>query len=219
MAFLPGLFERSRLLILDFARIPAAAEPHEDISRFFADHEDAALPHQRQRFNDRLIAASGFRYLVGRHGEDRSALLSGSPMAEEGRVVHLGVDVFCTELEPVHAPCDGTVLRAGFEEQHRGYGYYLVFQPDSPSLPGFFLGHLSAEPPTIGWVRGGERIARIGDRASGENGGWSRHLHVQALAAPFPEGTPPGYSTVAGFPAACALHPDPMSFFPAWRLR
>ncbi len=220
---LTELFSRSRLLILDFAQISPDAGEVENIQTFFRKCEEQGLnprlPENRQKFNDRLLQASGMRYLVSRYAEDRSAMLAGSHIAEAGRVLHLGIDIFSRDLETVYAPCDGTIIRTGTEAEAHGYGYYVMLQPDqSPGLY-FFFGHLSKDLPRLGPIQAGRPIARLGDFRGGENGGWSRHLHFQVLAELPPEDqTPPGYAAKADKAHFGRLFPDPMRYFPNWRL-
>lgn len=218
---LQGMFASSRLLTLDFARIPADTPDTQNIQRFFeqclTEGVDPKAPEQRQRFNDRVLAQTGARYLVSRYGEDRAAMLAGSSIADDGRTLHLGVDVFCRDQETVYAPCDGEVVATGREPQGHSFGYYLVFKPDDQDLYVFF-GHLSADPPIRrGHVEAGQALARLGDYVGGENGGWSRHLHIQLFRdPPLSEAALIGYSTVADFAVNSQKYPDPMQLFPNW---
>jgi murein DD-endopeptidase MepM/ murein hydrolase activator NlpD len=80
------------------------------------------------------------------------------------------------------------------------------------------MGHLSAELPAPGPVSAGQQIARLGDYHHGENGGWSRHLHLQFIREVPPAGeTPDGYSTKAAFPENSQRFPNPFDFLPEWR--
>ena len=77
------------------------------------------------------------------------------------------------------------------------------------------MGHLNRSLPEPGVVRGGEQIAQLGDYVDNENGGWSRHLHLQALRELPSDGqTPIGYATAEGLPDALSRFPDPLDFFP-----
>ena len=219
---LEDLFIRSKTLILDFAQIPNDAPKTENIKIFFEacakEGTDPRLPQNRQRFNDRLLAATGKRYLVSRYAEDRSAMLLGSHIAKEGRVLHLGIDIFSKDLERVYAPCDGKIVRTGKEIEPHGYGYYVILQPNHIDGIYFFLGHLSKDLPPLGSVQAGQPIARLGDFRDTENGGWSRHLHLQVLTVLPPEGqTPPGYATKTTIARLGQLYPDPLPYFPNWR--
>lgn len=221
---LADLFTSSRLMILDFADIPSDAAPEENIALFFKDCEqygtDPRLPENRQAFNNTLLEYSSMRYVVSRYGEDRSAMLAAdSRIAQEGRTLHMGVDIFCRDLAAVFAPCTGTIVRTGFEDEAHSYGHYLILQPDEDLGIYFFFGHLSKELPPLGKVRAGQQIAQLGDYRHNENGGWSRHLHLQCITELPPDGlTPDGYATKAAFSLARKRFPDPFTFFPQWQL-
>ena len=192
---LTGLFHSSRLMILNFADIPADTPPVENLQRFFEDCEkrglNPRLPENRQKFNNHLLERSRVRYLVSRYGEDRKGMLTGSKIASQGRTLHMGVDIFCRDLETVYAPCDAAIVRTGREPGDQGYGYYVVLKPDN--LPGihFFFGQLSKDLPGVGPIKAGQPIARLGDFIHGENGGWSRHLHLQMVKTIPREPDPP----------------------------
>lgn len=225
MAFseiVPEMFSRSRLMYLDFAEIPQDTPDEENIARYFetcrAQGVDPTLPANRQRFNNQLLARSGARYLVSRYAEDRSAMLAGSQIAAEGRTYHLGIDIFSKDLEPVLAPAAGHIVRTGREPGEHSYGNYLIFKPvDTEHY--LFLGHLglmrspgSAEPA-------GRQIALLGDFATNQNGGWSRHLHLQILTELPPDGeTPIGYSTHEDLEANTERFPNPLKLFPDWQI-
>ncbi|HSX15767.1 MAG TPA: peptidoglycan DD-metalloendopeptidase family protein [Candidatus Saccharimonadales bacterium] len=220
---LEGLFTSSRLLILDFAGIPAGTPAEESMQQFFALCErrgiNPRLPEQRQAFNDRLLKRTGARYLVSRYGEDRAAMLAGSEIARQGRTLHIGIDVFCRNLETVYAPCDGDIIRTGQEPEDHSYGYYLVLRPRATPDVAFFFGHLSARLPALGPVRAGQPIARLGDFTAHENGGWSRHLHIQMVKELPPKPlTPDGYATPEQFAQAAQNCPSPLPYFPEWQI-
>lgn len=219
---LPELFTRSRLMILDFSEIPPDVRGEENIRLFFEDCEkrglNPRLPENRQQFNNRMLQATGARYLVSRYGEDRSAMLAGSQIAKEGRTLHMGIDIFSQNLEPVFAPCDGEIVRVGFEDEAHSYGHYVILKPSIDIGAYIFLGHLSKNLPGIGPVQAGERIAALGDYHENENGGWSRHLHLQFVCELPPEGqTPIGYSSRENFPENSRKFPDPHAFLTEWQ--
>ncbi|HSW98865.1 MAG TPA: peptidoglycan DD-metalloendopeptidase family protein [Candidatus Saccharimonadales bacterium] len=219
---LAQLFTRSRLMILDFADIPQDAPDEENIQHFFEAcaqrGQNPRLPGNRQQFNNRMLEATGARYLVSRYGEDRAAMLTGSQIAKEGRTLHMGIDIFSRGLEPVFAPCDGEIVRTGFEDEAHSYGHYLILKPAADIGAYIFMGHLSKGLPALGAVRAGQRIATLGDYHGNENGGWSRHLHLQFICELPPEGqTPIGYSSRAAFAENSHKFPNPFGFLPEWR--
>jgi murein DD-endopeptidase MepM/ murein hydrolase activator NlpD len=222
---LPEQFNHSRLLILDFDQISPDTPKDESIQYFFAKSHEMAInprkPENRQAFNESVLRKTGARYLIGRYGEDRHSMLADTQIAREGRTIHLGIDIFSENLVPVLAPCDGAVVQADYEEGFGSYGNYVVFQPNGAENLYLFLGHLSSELPedTASFKRG-DAIARLGDFAMNENGGWSRHLHLQILTElPLKGEAPIGYSTEQDFPRNQKKFPDPMQYFPNWEIR
>ncbi len=219
------LFTQSKSLILNFDEIPEGTPSEENIRTYFQECEarglNPRLPLSRQRFNNKMLERTGARYLVSRYGEDRAPMLKGSVIDKEKRTIHLGVDIFCKDLEAVHAPCDGKIVVKNREDESHSFGNYVVFQPeDAPNLY-LFLGHLSAELPEESTTfKRGETLARLGDFTLNENGGWSRHLHLQILKE-LPEAgeAPVGYSTKADLPANMDKFPDPMQYFPDWHVQ
>ena len=218
-----GMFTESRQLYLDFAQIPASTPALENIELFFNDclvrGIDPKAPEERQRFNDTVMDATDARYLIGNWGEDRAVWLGGSLMARQGRTIHLAVDIFARGFEPVLAPCNGQIVRTGYEEHLHGYGNYLILRPDNAPGLYVFMGHLSCDLPALGRVNDGQVIARVGDFVGQENGGWSRHIHLQMLRDLPPEGqTPIGYSTKADFAENSRRYPSPFDYFPQWNI-
>lgn len=222
--FMPSVFTSSRLMILDFAQIPENTPKQANIQKYFEMTTEQGmnprLPELRQQFNNSLLDFYQIHYLVSRYGEDRSSMLAGTNIAKQGRTLHMGIDIFSRDLENVYAPCDGEIIRINYEKQDHGYGYYLIFKPDNHDIY-FFFGHLSEVFPfEKGRAKIGQHIARLGDFINNENGGWSRHLHLQAIKELPPEGkTPIGYSTKDDFDLNSQKFPDPMRFFPKWKIK
>ncbi len=135
---LPESRKRSVLMVLDFneiERINSGSIPlkqHEDIQRYFIECGirgiDPKLPENRQAFNNIFLDESGSMYLIGRYGEDRVRMLEGSSIAKEGRTIHLGLDLFCKNLEPVFTPDNGEVIIAGREPGSHSFGHYVVIE-------------------------------------------------------------------------------------------
>ncbi|MCR4261063.1 MAG: peptidoglycan DD-metalloendopeptidase family protein [Candidatus Colwellbacteria bacterium] len=212
---LTGLFNDSEVMILDFNQIPSDAPPYKNIRLFFEksrDHGiDPKLPQNRQRFNNYFLNKSGKRYLISRYAEDRIEMLKGSKIAEEGRTIHLGIDIFSKNLETVFAPLNAEIVATGNEEGGHSFGHYLILKPDPELTQNYiFLGHLSKTLPPLGTVTRGQKIAQLGDYTNGENGGWSRHLHVQLLSSLPDNGIlPPGYSSRENLSQNMMKYPDP----------
>lgn len=212
---MPKLFTNSEIMILDFNQIPLSFPKYKNIKLYFENSNrlglDPKLPENRQKFNNDFLYNSGKRYLISQYAEDRIEMLKGSKIAQEGRTIHLGIDIFSKDLENVYAPYDGQVVRAGKEAGSHSFGHFLILQPNTSTFPHYiFLGHLSKRLPAIGAVKRGEIIAQLGDFIDEENGGWSRHLHVQLLEKlPDDDSLPPGYSSKKNLEENKVRFPDP----------
>ncbi|HEY4963768.1 MAG TPA: peptidoglycan DD-metalloendopeptidase family protein [Candidatus Saccharimonadales bacterium] len=220
---LDEMFSSSKKLILDFSKIKENTPNKENFEKIFNDYKSKNLnprePVNRQQINDLLINTSGYRYLVGQYGEDRTAMLEDTTAGKAGRVIHMAIDIFSKRLETVYSPCDGVIVRSDYEEGFGEYGNYLIIQPKDCDFYIFF-GHLSCNRPVEKLVSSGEAIAKLGDYPDNENGGWSRHLHVQILKALPAKGvTPDGYSTKKDFANNSLIYPNPLDYFPEWKLR
>lgn len=220
---LQGLFTSSKRIVLDFAKIDPKFPDNENFKKIFQEYKAKNLnprsPENRQLINNKLLDETGFRYLIGEYGEDRSALLMETPAGKEGRVIHMAIDIFSKELEPVFSPCEGEIVESSYEPGFGEYGNYIIIKPDDTDIY-FFLGHLSSGRPRLGRVAKGQKIANIGDYHGGENGGWSRHLHLQVLTElPNDGSSPNGYSTKEEFGATSIKYPNPLEYFPEWQLQ
>lgn len=216
------LFNSSKVLVLDLDQYPD--EPDKVPMREFFNNSkknnmDPTLPENRQKFQDTLLSSWGVRYLIGQYGEDRKSMLEGSQIAKEGRTIHLAIDIFCKDLEPVISPCDGEIVRIDKEAGDHSFGNYLILRPDSPDQPLLFFGHLAENNGKPRRVKTGETIAEIGDFINNENGGWSRHLHLQLLSSlPKLGEIPIGYSSKQDFMNNSRKYPSPMNIFPDWKI-
>lgn len=221
---MPELRTRSEVVYLDFNEIPADYLSYKNIQLYFEECQQQGLnprlPQQRQTFNDRFLQESGQRYLLGRYLEDRSSMLEDSFIETEEGTIHLGLDIFSRELEPVFAPYDGTVALTGEEQGAWSYGHYLILEHQIKGITWYsFFGHLARTTLNPGrLVQKGEQIARLGDHH--ENGGWSRHLHFQLLREPGKSGeskksslremeAPFGYCRKEEMENYKQRHPDP----------
>ena len=92
---MPELFTRSKLLILDFSKIPAGIIDEENIQKFFEHCIEHGInprkPENRQKFNNKMLGVSGQRYLVSQYGEDRVSMLGDTHIAKEGRTIHMAL--------------------------------------------------------------------------------------------------------------------------------
>lgn len=220
---MPELFTRSKTIILDFDQLNEQTPEAENIQSFFSaslkEGKNPRLPQNRQEFNDSMIASTGHRYLIGRYGEDRVAMLADTSAGKSGRTIHMAYDIFAKDLEPVSAPCDGQIVASDYEDGFGEYGNYVILQPPKADYYIFF-GHLGADRIAEGYVKKGQLIAHLGDYKDNENGGWSRHLHLQILKKlPARGSTPQGYSTRTDFISNSLLYPDPLPYFPEWQFQ
>jgi murein DD-endopeptidase MepM/ murein hydrolase activator NlpD len=141
-------------------------------------------------------------------------MLAGSSIADEGRTLHLGIDIFCRDLETVYSPCDGEIVQTGREPQGHSFGHYIIIKPTGVDYYIFF-GHMSADQPHLGPVSAGDTLGSLGDFTNGENGDWSRHLHIQLFRdLPSDANNLIGYSTAKNFSENQLRYPNPSQLFP-----
>lgn len=132
----------------------------------------------------------------------------------EGRVVHLGVDLFAAEETEVHAPCSGRVHSFADNAGPLDYGPTIILEHRPSDGPVFYslYGHLSRgsleglEPGAA--IAAGQAFARLGGPEV--NGGWPPHLHFQLFLDLFGRrGDAPGVCRLAERAAWIGLCPDP----------
>ena len=220
---LAELNTRSRVIVLDFSKIPKDTSQDESIEVYFKDltqkGENPRLPQNRQAFNDHILRKTKSRYLVGQYGEDRVVMLADTAAGREGRTIHMALDIFAINQEEVVSPCEGMIVRSDYEQGFGEYGNYIIIQPKGADYF-IFLGHFSGERRGIGVVQQGEVVGRLGDYRNNENGGWSRHLHLQILRELPPEGkTPDGYSTKDQYEFNANRYPNPLNYFTDLKLQ
>lgn len=204
-------------VILDFRQLPPGVPEHADLRLFFEEcrrlGRNPRAAEQRQAFNQRMLQSENADFLIGRYGEDRTEMLRDTSIGREGRVLHLGIDLFAAQPVDLFTPEASIVRAAGCEEGAASYGHFLLLEHPETVFPRWsFWGHLSRALPSVGsCFRAGEKIARMGDL--GENGGWSVHLHLQWLReCPPPGTTPPGYARPQEWGAASQAYPDPVDW-------
>lgn len=136
------------------------------------------------------IRQSGKSIGLGKYNEVRpfytsKAFEHESNDGPEWRAVHIGLDVFAPDEEPVFAPIDGVVHSVVDNGGDRNYGPTVILKHDvEPGLTFYTLyGHLSRS--TLTHLKPGDKVL-AGDQFSSlgnfeENGGWSPHLHFQII--------------------------------------
>ena len=225
----------TRVLDHDLARVPMATIDLSvgslDIPRLEDVQDVTALTAKVTGQITREHAALG----IGRYDEVRLAYTSplfarAGNDGPENRTVHIGVDLFVPAGSPVYAPFNGRVHSVRNNAGSLDYGPTIVLEHDIPAEsagPASFhtlYGHLSLqslaglEPGTP--IRGGERIATLGD--SDVNGGWPPHLHFQLIVDMLDrEGDFPGVAPPSQREIWLSLCPDPspLLHLPSGRVR
>jgi peptidoglycan LD-endopeptidase LytH len=133
--------------------------------------------------------------------------------AEEGRCIHLGVDIWAEAGTAVYAPLPGVVHSLAFNDNFGDYGPTIILRH---TLHGHtfhsLYGHLSLaslDGITVGQeIAAGERLATIGDFP--ENGHWPPHLHFQLMESMGEyHGDYPGVASLTERESYLANCPDP----------
>ena len=133
--------------------------------------------------------------------------------AEEGRCIHLGVDIWADALTPVYAPLPGVVHSVAFNDNFGDYGPTIIVRHALDGLVFHTLyGHLTLDSlqgrGEGDQIQAGEQIAAIGNYP--ENGHWPPHLHFQLITDMGDyRGDYPGVSSLAEREAYLANCPDP----------
>ena len=179
------------------------------------------------------IAAAGAHIGIGRYDEPRVCYSAAqfSTVSGEQRTIHLGMDLFAPPGTPVLAPIDGIVHSFRDNDLRLDYGPTVIlehhFESEGTSFFALY-GHLSRE--SLAGLRRGVRIERGGEigriGASGENGGWSPHVHFQLIMEMYDyAGNFPGVAPPSRRRLWTSLCPDPNqilqisgSCFPAPRM-
>ena len=133
------------------------------------------------KYNEKLLESAGAQWGLGWYLEDRSHILTGTHIREEGRIYHLGVDILFDAGAYIYSPLDGTVYERGYEPGEGNYGGYIIMEYHVWDSVFYALyGHLSVSSITEEtMVKRGERLAQLGE--SHENGNWFPHLHLQVF--------------------------------------
>ncbi len=164
------------------------------------------------------MKSAGASVGIGRYDEARllytSSLFQKGNPGEEGRMVHLGMDLFMPAGNPVSAPLDGFVHSFARNRARLDYGPVIILEhrdPDGKSCYTLY-GHLS--PDSIRGLHVGRKIqkgeifARLGSPKV--NGGWTPHLHFQLMLDLFGLDTDfPGVAKASEREFWCAVCPDP----------
>jgi len=152
------------------------------------------------------------QFSIGRYNEQRPGTYT-TDLFEEGRDIHIGVDIGAPAGTAVHAFCDGWIECFGYNAGDGDYGNTLVSGHRIDGIEIFALyGHLDSASITDKMhgqeIRAGMVIGWLG--AEHENGGWPPHVHFQ-LAWKRP-GRPdlPGVVSKDNLAQALQDYPDPL---------
>ena len=127
---------------------------------------------------DKKLAYGG--YLEHRNLYQSDLFLSNGPV----RDIHLGVDVWGSEMTPLYCPYNGVVCGLAYNDQELDYGYTLILRHSWDGTEFHTLyGHLSHHIMDL-WnvgddVQTGVELGFLGKPS--ENGGWSPHVHFQVM--------------------------------------
>lgn len=128
------------------------------------------------------------KYAIGGFGEDRRNVYKHSQLfadsQEEPRTIHLGVDIWARDGDPVYAPLAGCIHSVGINDHVGDYGGTIITEHRLDGHTFYLLyGHLShdsARQFTKGEsVVTGQRLGALGSPV--ENGQWPPHLHFQVI--------------------------------------
>lgn len=152
-----------------------------------------------------------FKWGIGRYNEKRRNMYM-APQYENKRNIHVGIDIFSQERQPVFSFYDGVICYTADDDQPGSYGPTLVLRYilDDQLLFGLY-GHLSRSSLDNLWkgdrVKKGQKIAVIGSKE--ENGGWPPHLHFQLSLDDPGKADMPGVVSDGNRKDALKTYPDP----------
>lgn len=148
---------------------------------------------------------------IGQYNEKRSNMYETS-LFQDGRDIHMGVDIWANAGEPVFSFDNGHVVYMRDNNQPGNYGPTIIikYRPENTDLYALY-GHLSRESlrmVSIGQkIRKGQQIAELG--VPKVNGGWEPHLHFQLSVEDPGEADMPGVVTDENRKKALEMYPDP----------
>lgn len=148
---------------------------------------------------------------IGGYLERRTGMYL-APQYENRRNIHMGIDIWTKEGEPVFSPLSGIIAYKGYHGEDGNYGSTVVLkhQPEGKDLFALY-GHLSKkslELNEIGAViEAGDIIGWLG--SPDENGNWPPHLHYQISIKDPGEADMPGVVAEDEVDEAAKVYPDP----------
>ncbi len=135
-----------------------------------------------------------------------------APQYGNRRNVHMGIDIWANEGEPVFSPIPGKIAYKAYHGEDGNYGATIVLKHQIDGRDLFALyGHLSKKSleqyNVDGNVEAGDIIGWLG--SSNENGNWPPHLHYQISIKDPGEADMPGVVAEEEVEVAAKLYPDP----------
>jgi peptidoglycan LD-endopeptidase LytH len=173
------------------------------------NNEHAFTAYIFNKLKDQSASVGIGRYDENRTIYERSEVFGG----EEGRSLHLGIDIWAHAGTPVYAPLDGIIHGFADNNQHGDYGPTIVLEHELEGIKFYTLyGHLSRISlngiTKNDSVSKGEQIALLGDY--NENVHWPPHLHFQLITEMGDrKGDFPGVAKPSEREKWLALCPDP----------
>lgn len=148
---------------------------------------------------------------IGGYLEKRSGMYL-APQYGNRRNVHMGIDIWAKEGEPVFSPLPGKIAYKDYHGEDGNYGATIVLKHQVDGRDLFALyGHLSkkslARNEVGAVVEPGEIIGWLGN--SNENGNWPPHLHYQISIKDPGEADMPGVVAAEEVEEAAKIYPDP----------
>ncbi len=206
--------------VQEFHPVVAPGKPFRKLDFTAANTDLPALDlTDTEQFSDYVFGTllENSRYIgVGGYNEHRVIYRRSAHFgdyAEEGRCIHLGVDIWSEAGTPVYAPLPGIVHSLAFNDTFGDYGPTIILQHELDGLTFHSLyGHLSLD--SLNGMRPGQsiaagtQIATIGNYP--ENGHWPPHLHFQLMETMSNlTGDYPGVASLAEREEYLANCPDP----------
>lgn len=148
---------------------------------------------------------------IGRYNEKRLNMYD-TPLFNNERNVHVGIDLWAPEGAPVYSFWEGKVAYMRDNNQPGDYGPTIVIRYELNNSDIYALyGHLSQHSlgmVSIGEsVQKGQKIAELGSEEV--NGGWAPHLHFQLSVQDPGEADMPGVVAEEDRADALEKYPDP----------
>lgn len=148
---------------------------------------------------------------VGGYLEKRADMYL-APQYGNRRNIHMGIDIWAREGEPVFSPLDGKIAYKAYHGEDGNYGGTIVLKHQFEGRELFALyGHLSKKSLKLNDegvdVEAGDVIGWLG--GPDENGSWPPHLHYQISIKDPGEADMPGVVAEEEVDEAAKIYPDP----------